>query len=422
MKDSIRRLVLFIAIVGLGSVMILVDIPLIYMLLLIVAVGFVLLLVLGTITVAEIKSAFSSLKSANFSLGLGKKGSQSVPATEKKPTRSPAASEKKPEKPAAKKSPVSTDGIRGHLALLVSSIGAFGKILSESRKSPKKVEDIDKLLDRTITEKISRTSALESAAALQVTPGIGGGGGNKAAPTSGEPETDPFLSLSSEELETGLLDGLEDSDLPAPAISPAGGGASLLESDAALSMPELDMPPLPDETADAASAILAAHAAEEGGEEPLPGLEGADDAVSENLGDLDSINLDEIDLGDDTATMEPAPAPAPLKSAGPAPGSGSLVPATPITPAGANGGEEQGDISSFAAGTAPGSDEDMLSSLATDIKQVKKEKDISLLRELKDFKAPATDIEKDLSDIAEQLNTAADKGAKKRNLSAQGSK
>ena len=39
----------------------------------------------------------------------------------------------------------------------------------------------------------------------------------------------------------------------------------------------------------------------------------------------------------------------------------------------------------------------MLSSLASDIKYVKKEQNVSLLRELKDFKAPATDIEKELS-------------------------
>ena len=73
-------------------------------------------------------------------------------------------------------------------------------------------------------------------------------------------------------------------------------------------------------------------------------------------------------------------------------------------------------MSSFAAGTATGSDDDMLSSLASDIKHVTKEKDVSLLRELKDFKAPATDIEKELLEMSEQLN--ASKGAIKKNLSA----
>ena len=105
------------------------------------------------------------------------------------------------------------------------------------------------------------------------------------------------------------------------------------------------------------------------------------------------------------------------------PDPGSLVPATPITPAGASGGaHDLSDISSFAAGTAQGSDEDMLSSLATDIKHVTKEKNVSLLRELKDFKAPATDIEKELSEISEQLNNAAGKGAKKQSQASQGMK
>ena len=49
-------------------------------------------------------------------------------------------------------------------------------------------------------------------------------------------------------------------------------------------------------------------------------------------------------------------------------------------------------MASFAGG-ASGTDEDLLSSLASDVKHVAKEQNISLLRDLKDFKAPATAIE-----------------------------
>ena len=105
------------------------------------------------------------------------------------------------------------------------------------------------------------------------------------------------------------------------------------------------------------------------------------------------------------------------QASGPAPGSGDLVPATPITPAGSVEADDQSDISSFASGNAPGTDEDMLSSLASDVKSVKKEQNVSLLRELKDFKAPATDIEKELSEISEQFNTAINSGAKMRPVS-----
>ena len=62
----------------------------------------------------------------------------------------------------------------------------------------------------------------------------------------------------------------------------------------------------------------------------------------------------------------------------------------------------QSDISSFAKG-ASGSDEDLLSSLASDVKHVKKEKNLSLLRDLKDFKAPATEIEDELKETYERL-------------------
>jgi hypothetical protein len=60
------------------------------------------------------------------------------------------------------------------------------------------------------------------------------------------------------------------------------------------------------------------------------------------------------------------------------------------------------DISSFAKGVS-GGDDDLLSSLASDVKQVKKERNLSLLRELKDFKAPATSIEDELKETYEML-------------------
>ena len=64
-------------------------------------------------------------------------------------------------------------------------------------------------------------------------------------------------------------------------------------------------------------------------------------------------------------------------------------------------------MASFAGG-ASGSDEDMLSSLASDVKHVTKEKNTSLLRDLKDFKAPAIDIENELKDMYETMKSASD--------------
>ena len=65
MKESLRRVILFTVIVSTGSVMILFDVPLILMIPLILAVGFVILLLLGAITVADFKSVFQRKKIKN---------------------------------------------------------------------------------------------------------------------------------------------------------------------------------------------------------------------------------------------------------------------------------------------------------------------------------------------------------------------
>jgi hypothetical protein len=407
MKESVRRLILFMAIVGLGSVLIFVNLPLIVMLPLVVVTGFVLLLVLGAVTFAEIKAAF-----ANISLKKLRKGSSNK-------TESPAAGSgakpaaKKPAKAAEVKIPEKGGGIKGHLVLLASSIHSLKHILTDRKKQSKKPEEINKLLDRTISEKVTKSSLSDTAAS-----GTGGGGG--ALPGGNTDETDPFLSLSGDDLDADLLSGLDDTDLDSSSAAGLGGGADPALAggpgdDSDLSMPDLDMPSDPDSDANAeADAILKAHA--DPGADDLENLDGGD-AMDASMGDLDNINLDDIDLGDDSpADPEPASAPA----AAPAPMSGDLIPATPLTPA-AEPDDDQSDISSFAAGGSPGSDEDMLSSLASDIKQVKKEKDVSLLRELKDFKAPATDIEQELQSMAGFLDGAG-KGKKKEPPAPQGMK
>ena len=67
----------------------------------------------------------------------------------------------------------------------------------------------------------------------------------------------------------------------------------------------------------------------------------------------------------------------------------------------------QAEMASFAGG-ASGTDEDLLSSLASDVKRVAKEQNTSLLRDLKDFKAPATAIENELKEMYETLKSVSD--------------
>jgi hypothetical protein len=77
-------------------------------------------------------------------------------------------------------------------------------------------------------------------------------------------------------------------------------------------------------------------------------------------------------------------------------------------PKGADKVEDQvsthADMAAFASG--PGGDEDLMSSIASSIKHVKKDQDLSLLRELKDFKAPANEIEEELGGMYTRMKDA----------------
>jgi hypothetical protein len=66
MKENVRRPLLFATIVIVGSILILFDVPLIILIPFIIIVGFFILLILGALTVQEIKSAFSALKPQNL--------------------------------------------------------------------------------------------------------------------------------------------------------------------------------------------------------------------------------------------------------------------------------------------------------------------------------------------------------------------
>jgi hypothetical protein len=145
----------------------------------------------------------------------------------------------------------------------------------------------------------------------------------------------------------------------------------------------------------------------EAGLEEFKGLEGGE-SIDQDFSDLDNVNLDDIDL--DAETEEETP-PATGSSPTPAESPAATVKADWIgsdAPKGADlPGDEvstQDDMASFAGG-ASGSDADMLSSLAADVKHVTKEKNTSLLRDLKEFKAPATDIENELNEIHEMMKT-----------------
>lgn len=172
MKDSLRRLILFVTIVGIGSAMIFVDIPVIYMLLLIIVIGVLLLFLLGAVTISDLKNTFSNLNISRLrkQLPIGKSGSRQI--TDKTSPAKKDVENKNVQKIAPDKSLEKSGGILAHLSLLASSVESMGKILTDRKKPRKKVEDIDKLLEHTITEKVSKSSALESAGTVPAAAGL----------------------------------------------------------------------------------------------------------------------------------------------------------------------------------------------------------------------------------------------------------
>jgi hypothetical protein len=412
MKESLRKPLLFVVIVVIGSVFVLFDIPLLVLLPLLIIVGFGTLLALGSVTVPEIRSAVSGLGKSGILKRLNdmkffEKAPGGTPAAAAKPSPPPAPGKKEePRKKGSEEKP----GVRAHLSTLFSSFRSLGTILRQKGKQEKKVEDIDKLLDRTVSE---RVSAPPPSAAAPAMPAATGGAGKGNDPGM----DDPFMSLSGDEFDVGLLEGLGGDDSPAappapPAVPAMEGGdlPDLPDSGPDLPEPELDV--------DSAASDILRQAGESPGEGPdeFSGL----DAVSlsdEDFGDLENISLDDVSLdadlgeGPDAAA---APEPAPESSASPAPAAAPVsdsnavktawIPSDAPKDAGEAGDEvsTQADMAAFASG--PGGDEDLLSSLAADVKHVKKEQDLSLLRELKDFRAPATEIEKELSGMYERMS------------------
>ncbi|PKL70526.1 MAG: hypothetical protein CVV30_04010 [Methanomicrobiales archaeon HGW-Methanomicrobiales-1] len=388
MKDSLRRPILFAVIVITGSILILFDIPIIVMIPIVLIVGFAILLILGAITIAEIKTGLGNLKK------------KSTPGQKDKA---------QPVKTAAKqpgKKPDKKTGIGFHITSFVSSIKSLGTLLKERSKRGKKVEDINMMLDKTVSEKVVKSSASAS--------GGNGGGSSVPLPSGGAggmtKDQDPFLSLSEDEFDMGLLDSLDDQDSPVTTAGITDSPDASIPDTMSLETNEPDIPLPSLDVDDVAGDILKDNA--EGLDEF--GDLGSIESLDSDFGDLENLSLDDVDLDED-GQEEPGQSPE-------TPDADAPVKAVTITepgkdevktewiksdaPKDASQFEDQistqSDMAAFAGGG--GSDADLLSSLASDVKHVKVEKNLSLLRELKDFKAPASDVESELSDMFTRMS------------------
>jgi hypothetical protein len=393
MKESVRRIVMMCTILTFGLVLIFIQVTLLQLLLMMIVLVIVLPFLLGMATVAEVRGALAEMKKSGILRRLDEMKFFEK-STAAKGQAAPKKPEPAPQKPARAEAPAASGkggGIGAQLNAIVASIGSLGTILREKSRRGKKVEDINKMLDKAVSGNVPAGPAAKPApvaagggASLPAPGGAGGAGG----------EEDPFLSLSGDEFDAGLLDGLDD-DMPQPdAAAAPDAGAGPAPDAPELLMPSMDSPEEP--------------AGTDSGLDAFSGLEGGT-AMDSELGDLDDLSLDDVEMDDEMADA-PAPAAAggaPPEEAAAAPAAAPAAESTAVktawipsdAPAGADNPEDaigiQSDMASFASSSG-GSDEDLLSSIASDVKTVKKEADLSLLRELKDFKAPAAEIEDEL--------------------------
>jgi hypothetical protein len=323
------------------------------------------------------------------------------------PDNKPAPPQKKDDIP---KSAAKKTGTLSHLRLFFTSLGSLRSVLNERSKQAKKVEHIDELLDKTVSEmvKSSAPPSTGNVVDTKIASPVSGGG---AALKEQEKAPDPFLSLSENELDVGLLDGLDEQEtpkLPSSGQIPTPGtpvsGPSLVTDEHEIPMPSLDASSQPD---DALKYNV-------GGLDEFRGLEGGE-SIDHDFGDLDNVNLGDIDLSVDrkeeaqpATGSSPSPSKSPIKTE-----KADLI--THDVPRDADLPEDEitdrSDMASLAGG-APGSDADLLSSLALDVSHVVKEKNTSLLRDLKDFKAPATEIENELNEVYDKIKTGENSGKK----------
>ena len=421
MKKEVRRILLLCTIVTVGLILVFLDVTFIQLLVIVLAVGIILPFLLGMVTVAEVRDSFGTFKEQKLKkISLlrkldeiklfEKKGAARVDVPQ--PTR-PVKTDMVPQQPkkpgvpeGGKKFPFSTQ-----ITSVIDSFKSLGSVIREKTRRERKVTDINTMLDSAVSEKVTKAPPAAGSGS-SVTSHLPAPGGAGSAPAD---ETDPFLSLSNDEFDAGLLDGLDDTDMP--GTSPDAAATPAGSPDTGLPEPELSMPSMDFDSA--AGDILKENAAE-GGLDDLGGLEPGGDT---DLGDLDNLSLDDVDLDAEledgesgeggsaspAAAETPSPAePAPAAAAAPGEPAGAVK--TTWIPSDAPKGAEQedligtqSDMAAFASGSG-GSDEDLLSSIASDVKRTTKEKDISLLRELKDFKAPADQIESELSDMYKQLS------------------
>jgi hypothetical protein len=387
MKDSTRRVALFIIIVGAGSVLVLFDIPVVLLLAGVIFLVILILILSGTVKLPSFKR--SKLKK--------EEKAKKVPAEKKSPAV--PKKEKKQKIPGKERHLLKDTGDSIKKAFRAFSVD-FKKVRRSRKEKDLHAKKIDDLLDKSI-------QGAEITSLADVMPEV------VPAPKITVPN--PFSDLATDTLDTDLLDSINpddefpemegiDLDIEMPGETPGDKSNQGMQTEEMatldISLGESEMPiEIDEEEDDEVAEILNAHKDEisMGDDSSLGGL-------PDSLDDIGDIDLGSIDLGDESESGIPAGPSGSIPSKTGSPPAAAQAPSAasiPSTSMSMSGGgstrTSEGDM--FAFGTGQHQDDDLMASLKTEAKGTKKRENLSLLRDLKDTRVPASDLEKELEGI-----------------------
>lgn len=378
MQESTVRVILLVVIMAFGTVMLIFPVPFFYLLLGAIALALLVLFLTGAIRMPSLKR---------------KKKSEPAGPQPEKEEKVKKVKEKKEKKPKTREGGRKFPEI---ISSLKKAFAVLGRDLKKARlsrdKSPDRAKKIDTLLDQTVRGEV--VASLDD-----IVP--------ESVPAEKKKAEDPFSALVGEDLNPDLLGEIEpagdfsipgDEDLgieiPTQDLTAPDAGVQQMD----LSLTSDEGPIAIDETndADEVREILEAHKDEiempATMDVPLP---------EEDLGGLDNLDLDGIEIEGESTSPKPA---APVSPGGGTSPVAKGPMATPVpTPAAPEQkvpvslSQPETDMLSF--GTGKREDDDLMASLKSEAKAKKKSEYASLIRDLKDIKVNASDLQKELEDL-----------------------
>jgi hypothetical protein len=415
MKDSVRRILLFAVILIAGLILVLFDLPAIFLVLFVIALAVLVLLINGSIKLPKLKVpkiSFSSKKSEKKTVKEQKPPAATKPAKEKTGKKPESGTITAKDKKTGKKTPGRFSTIREAFSSMGQAIsviaGDIGKTRKPTTAKQRDKKKLDQMLDQSVQGRAPDIRSLKEA-------------NPEIVPSGKQSVSDPFSTLVKEQMNTELLDSvgpdddmgdlssLNDLDLGADMSGAFGDDISnldiSLDADEGITIDD-------DSDTDEVASILAANMGDLD-----PGDEGETDPSSGEMGfggledlDINSIDLDQ-ELGDPDnpdikeSRAQPSPDKSPPVSAQkPASSAASPFVGSPFASAPSSkmdAPEKPKDMadSMMAFSSGKGMDDDLMASLKSDASSVKKDTNAPLLRDLKDVKVPAADLEKELEGI-----------------------